>query len=245
MLSRALPSPDLSHFVQHYWFTSWQLPKGESHAAETLPFPSAHMVTEKNSSAVYGVMTGKFSRCLTGSGHAFGIKFRPGAFYGFYGASVSFLTNRKVSFDAIFGQSGAVLSRRLIRGGARENWISHIEKFLAARMPKKDIIVEEVRNLVEQIMEDRNITRVEQIAAMMGMNLRSLERLFAKYVGISPKWVIQRYRLQEAARLLAEGRETASALAADLGYFDQAHFIRDFKSVLGLTPAMYVALNAG
>ncbi len=112
-------------------------------------------------------------------------------------------------------------------------------------MPKKDIIVEEVRNLVEQIMEDRNITRVEQIAAMMGMNLRSLERLFAKYVGISPKWVIQRYRLQEAARLLAEGRETASALAADLGYFDQAHFIRDFKSVLGLTPAMYVALNAG
>jgi AraC-like DNA-binding protein len=244
MLSRARPSPDLSYFIQHYWFTTWQLPQGESHVAETLPSPFVHLVTEKSSSAVYGVMTERFSRSLAGSGHAFGVAFRPGTFYGFYGAPISSLTNRKVSFASIFGESGAILSRQLIRAGTREDWISHIETFLTARMPKKDATVEEVRNAVERIMKDRSITRAEQISSMMGMNLRSLQRLFARYVGVSPKWVIQRYRLQEAAHLLVNGNETATDVAIELGYFDQAHFIRDFKSVVGLTPATYVALNS-
>jgi AraC-like DNA-binding protein len=72
------------------------------------------------------------------------------------------------------------------------------------------------------------------------MNKRTLQRLFAKYVGVSPKWVIQRYRLHEAAEQLAAGSSIGqAALAADLGYSDQAHFVRDFKSVVGMTPLAY------
>ena len=69
---------------------------------------------------------------------------------------------------------------------------------------------------------------------------RSLQRTFNKYVGVSPKWVIRRYRLQEAAEALACGHaESMRDLALRLGYFDQAHFIRDFKAVVGKTPHAY------
>lgn len=68
-----------------------------------------------------------------------------------------------------------------------------------------------------------------------------LQRLFNEYVGVSPKWVINRYRLHEAVAILAQDQSIDWAqLAADLGYFDQAHFIRDFKSVTGRTPTEYV-----
>ncbi len=57
---------------------------------------------------------------------------------------------------------------------------------------------------------------------------------------MSPKWVLQRYRLHEALeRLAAEGRPDWSRLALDLGYFDHAHFIRDFRAVAGRSPMEY------
>ena len=72
------------------------------------------------------------------------------------------------------------------------------------------------------------------------MNVRTLQRLFDKYVGVSPKWVVQRYRLHEAAEQLAAGSTTSQAdLAIALGYSDQAHFNRDFKAVVGTSPGEY------
>ena len=77
---------------------------------------------------------------------------------------------------------------------------------------------------------------MEDLVDRFGMNKRTLQRLFAKYQsGVSPKWVIQRYRLHEAAEQLAAGSSIGqSALAADLGYSAKAHILRDFISVVGM-----------
>ena len=70
--------------------------------------------------------------------------------------------------------------------------------------------------------------------------MRGLQRLFAEYVGIGPKWVIRRYRLHEVTARMAAGRAIDwAALAADLGYADQGHFIRDFKTMFGEPPTWY------
>ena len=83
-------------------------------------------------------------------------------------------------------------------------------------------------------------TRVSDIAADRSVSVRTLERLFARYVGVSPKWVLQRYRLHEALEQLAgQAAPDYSRLAVDLGYFDHAHFIRDFRAVAGRSPAEY------
>jgi AraC-like DNA-binding protein len=73
------------------------------------------------------------------------------------------------------------------------------------------------------------------------MNERSLQRLTARRIGLSPKWLVQRRRLHEAAELLRAGDPPDLAqLALQLGYVDQAHFGRDFRTVTGLTPGRFV-----
>jgi AraC-like DNA-binding protein len=79
-----------------------------------------------------------------------------------------------------------------------------------------------------RIADDRRLTRVEQLVDEFGVGLRQLQRLFSEYVGISPKWVIQGYRLLEAAERVPTRAHTIwPELALDLAYADQAHFIRD------------------
>jgi len=76
--------------------------------------------------------------------------------------------------------------------------------------------------------------------------VRALQRLFSDYVGASPKWVINRYRLHEAIARVQAGHPVAwAALAQDLGYFDQAHFIADFRRLVGVTPAEYARAHPG
>nr|WP_239523257.1 helix-turn-helix transcriptional regulator [Geodermatophilus normandii] len=89
---------------------------------------------------------------------------------------------------------------------------------------------------------DRDLVRVDQVAALAGTSTRSLQRLFAGYVGVNPKAVLARYRLQDAAAAIDGGEVTDLAgLAASLGWFDQSHFSREFRSVVGVTPSAYLA----
>jgi transcriptional regulator GlxA family with amidase domain len=89
---------------------------------------------------------------------------------------------------------------------------------------------------------DRALVRVDQVARRAGMSIRTLQRLFASYVGVSPKAVLARYRLQDAAAAIDAGEVVDLAdLATSLGWFDQAHFSRDFRAVVGMPPSAYLA----
>ena len=96
--------------------------------------------------------------------------------------------------------------------------------------------------MVARIAADQGLRRVAQLADVCGMSERRLQRLFADYVGVSPKWVMRRARLHEAAlRADTEGEVDWAALAAHLGYADQAHLTRDFTATLGVPPTQYAA----
>src|SRR5207244_5713786 len=99
-----------------------------------------------------------------------------------------------------------------------------------------------VLQIVNAIADDRELTKADDVARLAGMSKRTLERLFKEYVGVGPKWVIQRYRLHEAAEYAAKGtRHDWADVSAKLGYADQAHFVRDFKRFVGQSPARYTA----
>jgi AraC-like DNA-binding protein len=122
------------------------------------------------------------------------------------------------------------------------------EAFLGPRLAPNEKGVEQIRDMVERLMLDRSLLRVDDVAQALELKARALQRRFLRYVGVSPKWVIQRYRLHEAAELLkatchgscsnAHPRSLAE-LAASLGYADQAHFAREFKRVVGRSPLAY------
>ena len=90
--------------------------------------------------------------------------------------------------------------------------------------------------------EDRELTRVEDLARAAGVGIRTLQRGFTEHVGIGPKWFLRRYRLYEAGEQIAHNEQVDwSALATDLGYADQSHLTRDFTAAFGVPPAQYAA----
>jgi AraC-like DNA-binding protein len=115
--------------------------------------------------------------------------------------------------------------------------------FLRACLPKPDAMIEVAGGIVKTILQESNIKTVSDLAKRTGMGARKLQRIFNEYVGISPKWVIRRYRLHELIEILKSGKQPDwPQLALELGYFDQAHLINDFKSMVGSTPAQYQKL---
>ncbi|HLZ61993.1 MAG TPA: helix-turn-helix transcriptional regulator [Ktedonosporobacter sp.] len=243
-LSRLLPSEDLKFFVEHYWIVKWDLRGQEPYLSENLPYPTVHLVIEKEKSNIFGVITGKFSVLIKEKGQVFGIKFRPGAFYPFVKTPVSRFTDRFISLSEVFGADALALETLILSVEDEEEMINIAENFLRERLPEHDENVAEVNRIIDSISGDGTIIKVDDLVERLKLNKRWLQRLFNHYVGVSPKWVIKRYRLHEAAQKLAHGEvKDWFTLALDLGYFDQAHFINDFKAIVGETPAEYARHN--
>jgi len=242
--ARYLPSPDLAPFVEHYWTVEWNLP--EPRTVETLPHPSLHIVLEPESAQLAGVHTARFTRILEGNSRVFGAKFRPGGFRAFVDIAVSAYSNRTPALTDVFGPAARALEERVLMHTDHHAAIEVIEAFLRARHPVSSPEAELAANIAGRIAADRSINKVEQVAQEYEVGLRRLQRLFDEYVGVSPKWVIQRYRLHEAAeRIATMPAPNWAEFALDLGYADQAHFIRDFKKLVGVTPANYFASRRG
>ena len=245
-VARARPSPALAELVEHFWLVSWDLRGRDPHLQHTLPHPGAHLVAEPGHSGIQGVLTGRFSRRLEGAGRAFGIRFRPAGFQPFLGAPMATLTDRRVPVAEVFGADGDLLVDRLLAAGDQGRRVAAAEAFLLARLPAPDPSVDLVNRVVDQVMADREITRVAQVADRAGVGTRRLQRLFATYVGVGPKWVIRRARLHEAVERLDEGDQVdLGFLARELGYFDQAHFAHDFRDAVGRPPAAYARVETG
>ena len=239
-VARFQPGPDLAELVEHYWTVSWDLRGRDPHTQHTLPHPSVHLVAERDRSGVMGVLTGRFTRELEGEGRAFGIKFRPAGFHPFLGAPVSTLTDRRAPVAEVFGPAGDDLVAALLAAPGDPELAATAEAFLRDRLPDPDPNVALVNRVVDQVMADRDITQVKPLTDRAGIGTRRLQRLFATYTGVTPKWVIQRSRLHEAVeRLDHDNHIDLGFLARDLGYFDQAHFARDFRAAVGHPPTTY------
>ena len=87
--------------------------------------------------------------------------------------------------------------------------------------------------------------RVSEIADIAGLSTTQLERLSRRTLGMSPRGVLQRLRLEHAVRLLSSTSMTAGEVASACGFYDQSSFTRQFRSVLGLTPGAYRRSGSG
>jgi AraC-like DNA-binding protein len=225
--ARHTPSAELAPWVEQYWEAHWDY--AEPYRQKIVPFPNVHLSFGEGRADLNGVCSGYQIKVLEGVNHVFGVAFRPGCFRPFLGRSVSTITDKVLPGADVFGP-----------GLPARPDVSTMESFLLARLPSGASRAFEVAAIVETIAANPAVTRVENLADEVGISVRGLQRLFAEHVGIGPKWVIRRYRLREVTeRMAAGGVIDWAALAADLGYADQGHFIRDFKSMFGEPPTWY------
>ena len=107
-------------------------------------------------------------------------------------------------------------------------------------MPARDPWADRLTQTIEHLRTDRNLSRTDLIARRMGVEVRTLQRLFLHYVGVGPKWIILCFRVHEAIDRLTHNPEVSiGGLAQELGYYDQAHFVHEFKRMTGLSPEKY------
>ena len=219
--TRYAPSDKLSDWVEHFWLEAWQFPDSTVHTREVLPHPSVHLVFAPGRSRIYGIQSERFVRELKGQDSIFGIKFRPGAFYPFFRRPVHSIANRSILATQVFSDATDVEKEVLACGNAH-GMVDMAERFLLENLPPSDPNAESARRAVEQIVRDRDLTRVQHLVERLGVPERTLQRLFWRYVGINPRWVIKRYRMYEALEQLTEGRPSIIAtMAQNLGYFDE------------------------
>jgi len=238
--SRYAPPAALVEWVEHFWLEQWDLSGRTPQTRVVLPHPSVHLVFAPGRSKCYGVQLTRFARELKDQGHILGIKFRPGAFYPFFRQAVSSLANSAVPAVQVFLDAESCEHRVLACGDDRA-MVAVAATFLAQHLPAHDPHVAMASQIVESIASDVKVTRVEHLVARFGLPERTLQRLFNRYVGASPRWVIKRYRVYDVLTKLSAGEPIAwAALAQDMGYFDQAHFYNDFRKLVGCSPGQYM-----
>jgi AraC-like DNA-binding protein len=239
--------------VERLWVGRWDLRGEAPHVTELLGDPCVHFVFESGdhaavhgASRAVGVWTTLWKRTLADRGEVRGVKLRAGAVRAFVDVPAASLSNRITPLSELFCQRGEELSAlecKVLAPGPEQDSqaLAALTAWLRERhnpQPSSDLAL--ATALLARIAEEAELTRVEQLAALSGVHPRALQRLFRDYVGASPKWVIRRNRLQDAVVRLEEGRGASiAALAAELGYTDQAHFCRDFKSATGRSPSEF------
>ena len=245
-LARQACGQDLASFVDYYWIVRWDLRGQPPYEQTVLPHPNVNLAFEASGAGIFGVDRRLFTRSLSGLGLGFGIRFTAGGFRPFWQAPISQLTDRVVPAARLLGPRAEKTRQAIMAAGAFDaddgQMIGYAEALLHSVLPERDPLAEQAAALVSRITDDPGLRRVDQLSAESGMTARSLQRLFADYVGVSPKWVMRRARLHEAAERADSGEPVDwAALASDLGYADQAHLTRDFTVTIGVPPARYAA----
>jgi AraC-like DNA-binding protein len=182
-----------------------------------------------------------FEHTIVGTGRVFATKFWPGAFRPFFGRPVSAVTDTHVPVEAAFARTSDELAQEFAGLNDPVGMAERMEAMFLAARPAPDEKAGLARRIVGYVETNLEIVSVAGLAERFGLGVRALQRLFDEYVGVAPKWVIDRYRMLEAVTTLNAGAEAGlTELAHRLGYFDQAAFNHAFERLTGEAPGRFL-----
>lgn len=241
------PAPaELAGLAQRFWIPVWSVEPGREATQRVLQYPCGLVVVTPDYARLYGVVAGLSTTTLTGDGWAVGVMLEPAGGFLVVGRSMAEFRDRHMDLAEVWGDADAVVTavraamQRPRLPAAHTRAMAALTAALGRFGPIDDegVLINEVVACVEG---DPRVVRVAQLGERFGLSERALQRLTRRRVGLSPKWLIQRRRLQEASVRLRERPGSLADIAADLGYADQPHFTRDFRTVTGMTPGEFAA----
>jgi AraC-like DNA-binding protein len=260
-LTRYPAGDGLDGLVDRFWTVRWEFPAGLEHVQDVLTHPGANLYVGHAEpqpgrlpgpvvAEIEGVQRRRSARRLSGTGWTVAAMTAAGGLGALVRVPARSLTDRALPLRRpLVDLEDDPLVAQVVSAGTDEARVAALRAALVGVVERSDPArVAAARELVAvaRVAEhDRSVRRVENLAALVGVTSRTLQRLFAEYAGVPPAWVIRRYRLLEAAEQARHGGPVDwGALAADLGYSDQPHLVRDFRLHLGTTPAAYAARQA-
>lgn len=239
-LRRYYPEPDLKDLVEQFWFVSWSLGTGNSHNQQNLPDPNFHLVFEKGSTKLIGPVSKVYNYTMEKTGQILGVKFKLGALLPLLNKPLSDYVDKEVDAKLCFKIELDALLAVIAQDPSDETLLEHFQHYLTPLSNPSSRTQIQVQQQVELIKNDASITKVEHLAERTNTSVRTLQRNFLKYVGLNPKWLIRKYRLHRALDELEQNLVSIVDLVERLDYVDQSHLIKDFKEIVGITPAQYL-----
>ncbi len=251
VMYRYEPDAEFDGLLQRFWIPVWSVPPGEEAPQRVLQYPVSLLVITGEYARFYGVVSGLSTTRLSGNGWAVGLMLAPAAGFLLARGSVAAYTDQFVDVTEVLGRDGVSLVERVRAAMAPDPHCADghhgaMAAYADALRPllPVDREGELVNRLVAHVEENSEVLRVAQLCDAFDLTERALQRLVHRRLGLTPKWLIQRRRLQEAAERLRQQPAATGAVAALLGYADQAHFIRDFSRVTSMTPGQFAARHA-
>jgi AraC-like DNA-binding protein len=227
------------------------MPEGRSYTSQVLPHPTCALTVELGSHprpdvppgttvVVTGVATKRFDVEVRGWGRVVGVRFRPGGLAALTGRAASSWTDRVVPACEVLPEALCATLADPALAACPDAWAAAAEAGLLGLEHDPDGRYELLLEIVGDMLADRALLTVAEVGERHGMTPRTLQRLFTHYVGVGPKWVLARYRMHDVVTELDDGHAGSLAeLAHRYGWYDQAHFTRDFTALVGVTPGQY------
>lgn len=251
------PHSDLKSLVNCYW--TLEVPKqSESQKQRIVPDGCIEMAfilgddikryTSENEfilqprAMVLGQTIEPFYIEPTGFVKTFAVRFYPYGFANFVSEPISNLVNKETPISKLFEKETVDnLEQKIIQAGNTKQRISIVEKFLTERLNNEKTIDKIVKNTIDSLLSTNGSASINSILKEDLSKRRQLERNFKKQIGVSPKQLGKVIRLQTALKMLLDQKAAnLTNVAYESEYFDQAHFIKDFRKFTGINPKEFI-----
>ncbi|MFW6275217.1 MAG: DUF6597 domain-containing transcriptional factor [bacterium] len=181
---------------------------------------------------------------LNGKVHVLGICFLPFGMYPFLKFPISEVRNQLLGANEVGFKEASIIREKLMSATGVSERLKILEKELSAILDSKITIPKNFDVIFGSLKEISNINQLTNFCNHHNINIRKLERYFNKYVGISPKSYASLSRFQNGLnQIIHNDYNKLSDIAYNFGYFDQMHFIKEFKRFSGNTPKKFASRN--
>jgi len=237
-LARRPPVPELADVVGHFWSVEWSLPDGARHDQAVVSHPCGHLTVDEDGAWLRGVVTRRFERRLTGAGRVVSAHLRPAALSALTDLPPARFTDTRLPLAE--AMPGAPDLGKVVAAEDQDAGLAALEEWFLDVGPVRRPGAGLVDDAVDLAAARPDLTRVDALAAELGVTVRTLQRRFDRHLGVGPKWVLRRCRIQDALGVIESGGEVDwAALAVELGFADQSHFTNAFTALVGSPPGAY------
>lgn len=193
---------------------------------------------------IFGQITRYIEIAPTGVTGIISARFHPEGLTPFLDREVSGLQDKAVDLEELFGEKGLRMGQEVLALPDNEQRIQAIESFLLPILEQPQATDNVARSCMEVILQSQGQLGMQELAGKLNLNRRSMERRFTSAIGMSPKQLARVVRLQATLKMLERKEFTSlTSLAYENGYYDQAHFIKDFREFTGMSPKSFYAGN--
>lgn len=245
------PPPQLARHVRMFWVFEYDVPEGSPYVYRSMADGCAEMVfhykgdfTEVGDHsyhpAVIHAQTSKHRRFLThGSFGIFGAYLYPTALPQLFGLSSSSFSNQMPSLTDVMGAEGAFLEEQIMTASSHQQRVQLMSAFLGKLLNKRKQEETAAHVAVKHIIQVNGQVNVSALASQICLSTRQFERKFKEFSGFSPKIFTRIIRFQRALSEYGNKQMSMTEIAYQCGYYDQSHFIHEFREFSGYHPRQY------